>query len=89
MTQLLIYLWRSSTTAVMWQVRWKNSCAMLRLTGRRRHNFNLNARPDVKQLLIDEATYRRRRPVSRSMAHEFFHRTCHIHRGRRRPPRGK
>src|ERR1700730_609753 len=27
---------RSSTTAVMWQVRGKNSCAMLRLTGRRR-----------------------------------------------------
>jgi large subunit ribosomal protein L22 len=44
------------------------------------HNFNLN-REDlvVKQLLIDEGpTYRRRRPVSRSMAHEFFHRTCHI-----------
>src|SRR6202140_5987623 len=29
---------RSSTPAVMWQVRWKNSCAMLRLTGRRRLN---------------------------------------------------
>src|SRR5579872_1283794 len=28
----------SSTTAVMWQVRWKYSCAMLRLTGRRRLN---------------------------------------------------
>src|SRR5258708_36328968 len=44
------------------------------------HNFNLN-REDlmVKQLLIDEApTYRRRRPVSRSMAHEFSHRPCHI-----------
>ena len=44
------------------------------------HNFNLN-RDDlmVKQLLIDEGpTYRRRRPVSRSMVHEFFHRTCHI-----------
>ena len=44
------------------------------------HNFNLN-RDDLvlKQLLIDEGpTYRRRRPVSRSMAHEFFHRTCHI-----------
>src|SRR6202162_3894492 len=27
---------RSSTTAVMWQGRWKKSCAMLRLTGRRR-----------------------------------------------------
>src|SRR6266851_2087915 len=37
------------------------------------HNFNLN-REDlmVKQLLIDEGpTYRRRRPVSRSMAHWF------------------
>src|SRR5256885_1060219 len=32
-----------------------------------------------KQLLIDEGpTYRRRRPVSRSMAHEYFHRTSHI-----------
>ena len=44
------------------------------------HNFNLN-RDDLvlKQLLIDEGpTYKRRRPVSRSMAHEFFHRTCHI-----------
>jgi large subunit ribosomal protein L22 len=44
------------------------------------HNFNLNREDLVlKQLLIDEGpTYRRRRPVSRSMAHEFFHRTCHI-----------
>src|SRR5215813_9117170 len=44
------------------------------------HNFNLN-RDDLvlKQLLIDEGpTFRRRRPVSRSMAHEYFHRTCHI-----------
>src|SRR5437588_4447674 len=44
------------------------------------HNFNLN-RDDlvVKQLLVDEGvTYKRRRPVSRSMAHEYFHRTCHI-----------
>ncbi len=44
------------------------------------HNFNLN-RDDlvVKQLLIDEGpTYRGRRPVSRSRAHEFFHRSCHI-----------
>jgi large subunit ribosomal protein L22 len=44
------------------------------------HNFNLN-RDDLvlKQVLIDEGpTFRRRRPVSRSMAHEFFHRTCHI-----------
>src|ERR1700682_2001087 len=46
------------------------------------HNFNLT-REDlvIKQLLIDEGpTYKRRRPVSRSMAHEFFHRTCHITR---------
>ena len=44
------------------------------------HNFNLT-REDlvIKQLLIDEGpTFRRRRPVSRSMAHEFFHRPCHI-----------
>src|SRR5438034_770967 len=44
------------------------------------HNFNLN-RDDLvlKQLLIDEGpTFKRRRPVSRSMAHEYFHRTCHI-----------
>jgi large subunit ribosomal protein L22 len=44
------------------------------------HNFNLN-RDDLvlKQLLIDEGpTYKRRRPVSRSMAHEYVHRTCHI-----------
>src|SRR5258708_28980444 len=44
------------------------------------HNFTLN-RDDLvlKQILIDEGpTFRRRRPVSRSMAHEFFPRTCHI-----------
>src|SRR3984893_1612388 len=44
------------------------------------HNFNLT-REDVviKQLLMDEGpTFGRRRPVSRSMAHEFFPRTCHI-----------
>jgi large subunit ribosomal protein L22 len=44
------------------------------------HNFNLN-RDDLvlKQVLIDEGpTFKRRRPVSRSMAHEFFRRTCHI-----------
>src|SRR6201984_2348167 len=44
------------------------------------HNFNLN-RDDLvlKQLLIDEGpTYKRRRPVSRSMAHESFPRPCHI-----------
>src|SRR5207237_2345655 len=44
------------------------------------HNFNLN-RDDLvlKQPLIGERpTFRRRRPVSRSMAHEYFHRTCHI-----------
>src|SRR5204863_7654639 len=44
------------------------------------HNFNLN-RDDLvlKQLLIDEGpTFKRRRPVSRSMAHEYCHSTCHI-----------
>ena len=44
------------------------------------HNFNLT-REDlvIKQLLIDEGpTFRRRRPVSRSMAHEFSPRPCHI-----------
>src|ERR1043165_1585430 len=44
------------------------------------HNFNLN-RDDLvlKQLLIDEGpTFRRRRPVSRSMAHEYFQPTCRI-----------
>src|SRR2546423_10953546 len=44
------------------------------------HNFNLN-RDDLvlKHLTVDEGpTFKRRRPVSRSMAHEFFHRTCHI-----------
>src|ERR1700704_2729481 len=44
------------------------------------HNFNLN-RDDLalKQLLIDEGpTYRRTQPGSRSLAHEVFHRTCHI-----------
>jgi large subunit ribosomal protein L22 len=44
------------------------------------HNFNLNREDLVlKQVLIDEGpTFKRRRPVSRSMAHEFFRRTCHI-----------
>src|SRR5436305_6435451 len=44
------------------------------------HNCYLN-RDDLilKQLLIDEGpTYKRRRPDSRSMAHEYFHRTCLI-----------
>src|ERR1700694_1059381 len=44
------------------------------------HNFNLN-RDDLvlKQTLIDEGPPSpRRRPVSRSMAHEFFPRPCHI-----------
>src|ERR1700704_4643680 len=44
------------------------------------HNFNLN-REDlmVKQLLIDEGpTYRRPPPATRSRAHEFFPRPCHI-----------
>src|SRR5256886_17691503 len=55
------------------------------------HNFNLN-RDDLvlKQLLIDEGpTFRRRRPVSRSMAHEYFHRTCHITAVVADPPEGK
>src|SRR3981081_893004 len=44
------------------------------------HNFNLTRENLVtKQPITDERTpFRRRRPVSRSMAHEFFHRTCHI-----------
>src|SRR6202023_955417 len=44
------------------------------------HNFNLN-RDDLvlKQMLIDEGpTFKPRRPVSPTMAHELFHRTCHI-----------
>jgi len=44
------------------------------------HNFNLN-REDlvVKALMVDEGpTMKRIRPVSRGMAHQFFHRTCHI-----------
>ena len=44
------------------------------------HNFNLS-RDDlfVKQLLVDEGpTMKRIRPVSRGMAHQYFHRTCHI-----------
>jgi len=55
------------------------------------HNFNLN-RDDlvVKQLLVDEGvTYKRRRPVSRSMAHEYFHRTCHITAVVEDRPKGK
>jgi len=44
------------------------------------HNFNLSREElYVKQLLIDEGpTMKRIRPVSRGMAHQFFHRTCHI-----------
>src|SRR5256885_16537724 len=44
------------------------------------HNFNLN-RDDLvlKKLLIDEGpTFKRRGPVTRSMALEYFPRTCHI-----------
>ena len=44
------------------------------------HNFNLN-RDDlvVKALMVDEGpTMKRIRPVSRGMAHQYFHRTCHI-----------
>ena len=44
------------------------------------HNYNLN-RDDlvVKQLLVDEGpTMKRFRPVSRGMAHQYFHRTSHI-----------
>ena len=44
------------------------------------HNFNLN-REDlvVKALMVDEGpTMKRIRPVSRGMAHQYFHRTCHI-----------
>ncbi len=44
------------------------------------HNFNLS-RDDLflKHILIDEGpTMKRIRPVSRGMAHQYFHRTCHI-----------
>src|SRR5487761_1016132 len=44
------------------------------------HNFSLN-RDDLvlKQILVDEGpTFRRRRPVSRSMAQKFFPHDCHI-----------
>jgi len=44
------------------------------------HNFNLTREELwVKQLLVDEGpTMKRIRPVSRGMAHQYFHRTCHI-----------
>lgn len=33
----------------------------------------------LKQILVDEGpTLKRIRPVSRGMAHQYFHRTCHI-----------
>jgi large subunit ribosomal protein L22 len=33
----------------------------------------------LKQVLVDEGpTLKRIRPVSRGMAHQYFHRTCHI-----------
>ena len=44
------------------------------------HNHNLE-RDELwlKQILIDEGpTIKRIRPVSRGMAHQYFHRTCHI-----------
>jgi large subunit ribosomal protein L22 len=44
------------------------------------HNHQL-ARDQLylKQILIDEGpTMKRPRPVSRGMAHQYFHRTCHI-----------
>ena len=44
------------------------------------HNFNLSREELVlKQILVDEGpTMKRIRPVSRGMAHQYFHRTCHI-----------
>ena len=44
------------------------------------HNFNLTREELwVKQLLVDEGpTMKRIRPVSPGMAHQYFHRTCHI-----------
>ena len=44
------------------------------------HNHSLE-RDDLwlKQILVDEGpTIKRIRPVSRGMAHQYFHRTCHI-----------
>ncbi|TMC11589.1 MAG: 50S ribosomal protein L22 [Chloroflexi bacterium] len=44
------------------------------------HNHQL-ARDQLwlKQVLVDEGpTLKRVRPVSRGMAHQYFHRTCHI-----------
>ena len=44
------------------------------------HNHQL-ARDQLwlKQILVDEGpTLKRIRPVSRGMAHQYFHRTCHI-----------
>jgi len=44
------------------------------------HNHQL-ARDQLwlKQILVDEGpTMKRVRPVSRGMAHQYFHRTCHI-----------
>ena len=44
------------------------------------HNFNLDREQLwLKNILIDEGpTLKRIRPVSRGMAHQYFHRTCHI-----------
>ncbi|MDQ6773635.1 MAG: 50S ribosomal protein L22, partial [Candidatus Dormibacteraeota bacterium] len=44
------------------------------------HNHSLS-RDELwlKQVLVDEGpTMKRIRPVSRGMAHQYFHRTCHI-----------
>jgi large subunit ribosomal protein L22 len=49
-------------------------------TANAEHNFNLN-RDDLylKNILVDEGpTMKRIRPVSRGMAHQYFHRLCHI-----------
>src|ERR1700694_1690775 len=44
------------------------------------HNFNLNREDLALNQLPTKGgpTFPRRRRVSRSMAHEFFHRPCHI-----------
>ena len=44
------------------------------------HNNNLSREELwLKQVLVDEGpTMKRIRPVSRGMAHQYFHRTCHI-----------
>jgi large subunit ribosomal protein L22 len=44
------------------------------------HNHSLSREELwLKQILVDEGpTMKRIRPVSRGMAHQYFHRTCHI-----------